>query len=182
MSDSNKIIDPELLFEEAQLRSGMHIADLGCGRTGHIVFPAVKYVGETGLVYAVDIMKDVLENIKKRAALENLLNIQTVWSNLEMFGKTAIPTKSLDIGFLINMLWQTADRFAVLAEANRLLRDKARLVVVDWLKDGLPFGPRHEQFINFSEIETWGRNHGFVNQEGFTMGNYLQGVVLYKHD
>jgi len=178
----NQMIDPELLFAKAQLHEGMHIADLGCGRTGHIVFPAVRYIGETGLIYAVDIMKEVLENIKKRAALENLLNVQTVWSNLESFGKTAIPVKSLDVGFVINMLWQTADHFAVLAEVDRLLKDKARLVIVDWQKNNLPFGPKPERFVNFSEIETWGRNRGYAVQEGFNMGNYLQGVVFYKHD
>ena len=59
------MVDPQLLFEKAQLQPGMHIADLGCGRLGHIVFPALKFVGETGLIYAVDILKDVLEDIKQ---------------------------------------------------------------------------------------------------------------------
>lgn len=178
----NNLIDPHLLFEKSHLQTGMHVADLGCGRTGHIVFPAAKFLGETGLVYAVDIMKDVLENIKKRASLENFQNVQTVWANLESQGKTAIPNKNLDVGFLISMLFQSDNMPAVLNEVKRMLKDKARLVVVDWSKKGLPFAPPEERMIDFEKVKNWGLQNGFAIQDEFDMGPYHHGVVLYRHD
>ena len=176
------MIDPQLIFEKAQLQPGMHVADLGCGQTGHIIFPAAKIIGSHGIVYAVDILKDVLEVIKKRAALSNLLNIQPVWSDLEWVGHTAIPERSLDIIFLVNTLVQSDNRHAILEESRRLLKKKSRLVVVDWTKKGLPFGPQDARFVNFKNIKDWSRLHGFSVQEEFDAGVYHHGLVLYKNE
>ena len=179
-STGNQLIDPHLLFEKARLHAGMHIADLGCGRVGHVVFPGAMIVGELGLVYAVDILKDVLENIRKRAAMENLLNVQTIWADLERAGKTSIPAKNLDAAFLINVLFQSKNKLAMLDEAFRLLKDKARLVVVDWARDSLPFAPPKEKLIDFDEIKKWARGKGLVVQEEFSAGPYHKGIIFFK--
>ncbi len=179
-SSGNQLINPRLLFEKAGVQSGMHIADLGCGRTGHVVFPGSMAVGEMGLVYAVDVLKDVLENIKKRAAMENLLNVQMIWADLEMAGKTSIPAKNLDVGFIINVLFQSKNKLALLDEAFRLLKDKARMVIVDWARDSLPFAPQKALLVNFDEIKKWARGKGLVVQEEFSAGPYHKGLVLFK--
>ncbi|HYE59761.1 MAG TPA: methyltransferase domain-containing protein [Candidatus Kapabacteria bacterium] len=176
----NQLIDPHQLFDKAHLRAGMHVADLGCGRTGHVVFPASVVVGEHGILYAVDILKDALEAVKKRARLENLLNVHTVWADLERVGKTAIPSQSIDVAFLINMLAKVRDRHSVLEETKRLLKEKARCVIVDWMRSDLPFAPREQHLVDFSEIKEWGRSHGFAVQEEFTAGKFHKGIVFFK--
>lgn len=178
----HNMVDVHELFRLAQVFPAMHVADLGCGRTGHIVFPLGKYIGDKGVVYAVDIMKEVLELMKKGAALNALHNVHTVWSNLEQVGATAIPEASLDAGFLVNTLSQADNRHAILDESRRLLKDKARLVVCDWSKKGLPFGPDDARFVDFTDIEQWATMHGFILQERFDMGPYHHGMVLYRHD
>lgn len=178
----NQMVDPQLLFQKAQLQPDMHVADFGCGRTGHLVFPATKIIGERGVVYAVDILKNVLEEIKKRAALSAIFNIHTVWADLEHVGKTAIPQKSLDVGFLVNTLVQSDKRRGILDEIYRLLKDKARLIVVDWTRKGLPFGPHDKRLVDFEDVKQWAVQHGFTVQEEFGVGPYHKGLVLYKHD
>jgi len=179
-TSGNQLINPHLLFEKAGVQAGMHIADLGCGRTGHIVFPGAMMVGEMGLVYAVDVIKDVLENIKKRAAIENLVNVQTIWADLEKHGKTGVPSKNLDVAFVINVLFQSKNKTAILEEALRLLKDKARIVVVDWARSSLPFAPPVEKLINFEEIKRWARENGLLVQNEFSAGPYHTGLVLFK--
>lgn len=178
----NQLIDPHMLFEKAQLQEGMHVADFGCGRTGHMVFPAAMVVGERGLVFAIDILKDVLENVHKRAKMEALHQVQTVWSNLEYLGKTAIPEGSLDIVFIVNVLSQSDNRHGMLEEAKRLLKDKGRIVVADWNKEGLSFSPDHKRFVDFTNVTEWARLHGFGIQEQFAVGPYHHGVILYRHN
>lgn len=178
----NEMIDPSVLFEKAQLQPGAHAADLGCGQTGHIVFPAAQVIGETGVMYAVDIIKDVLEQIHKRAASAGLLNVHTVWADLEQVGKTAIPAHSLDVAFLVNTLVQSNNRTAMLDEAARFLKDKSRFVIVDWARKGLAFGPPDDRFVHFDEIKQWAAAHGFVVQEEFDMGRFHRGMVLFRHE
>ncbi len=178
----NQMVDPYIVFEKARLHSGMHVADFGCGQTGHLVFPAAKLIGEAGIVYAVDILKNVLEQITRRAASSSLLNVQPVWGDLERQNGVAIPKKILDVALLVNTLVQTSDHKQVLDNVLPLLKDKARIIIIDWFKKGLLFGPSDDRFINFSEIKFWAKQNGLVVQEEFSMGQYHRGVVLYKND
>lgn len=178
----NQLVDPKLIYEKAHIQTGMHVADFGCGRTGHFVFPTAIKVGMEGAVFAVDIQQDVLENVQKRADMEALVNVHTVWSNLEMVGKTAIPEGSLDVVFVVNTLTQSDNRHAVLEEAKRLLKSKGRIVIVDWRKKGLSFSPADERFVDFADLINWGRMHGMALQEEFNVGEYMYGVVLYRNE
>jgi ubiquinone/menaquinone biosynthesis C-methylase UbiE len=179
--NGNQLIDPQFLFEKIQLQQNMHVADFGCGRTGHIVFPASQIIGEHGVVYAVDIMKDVLENITKRARMENVTNMYTIWSDIEKAGKTTIPEKSLNIVFLINTLYQITNTTNTLNEANRLLKNKSRILVVDWIKNNLPIGPRDDKLVNFNKIMQWAGDNNLAIQEQFQAGQYHKGMILYKN-
>ena len=178
----NRLIDPHLLFAKAHLRPKMHVADFGCGRTGHLVFPAAPIVGEQGIIYAVDILKDVLDEITKRARLDGILNIHPVWSDIERLGGAAIPAKSLDLVFLVNILYHAKNLQLMLDEASRLLKNKARLLIVDWTAHALPFGPDKSAIVDFKKVKAWGQEHGFIVQEEFAAGQYHQGLVLYKHE
>ena len=117
----NELVDPHVLFDKAHLQPGMHVADFGCGRTGHIVFPAAVRLTERGAVYAVDVLKDVLEGIRKRAKTDNLLNVHPVWADIERPDMVAIPAKSLDTVFFVNVLVHVADQEGVLSRAFRFL-------------------------------------------------------------
>lgn len=178
----NNLIDPYLLFEKARLRPGMHVADFGAGRTGHIVFPAGAIVGEIGVVYAVDVLKSVLESIKKRAGMEGRENIQTVWADFERSGGVSIPTKSLDAVFMVNVLFHATDCCSPLSEAARLLKDKSRIVVVDWMRRLANLGPTEDRMVNFPRIIAWAMDNGFGLQEDAAVSPYHRCLVLYKND
>ncbi len=178
----NQLIDPKILFEKIHLQKNMHAADFGCGRTGHLVFPASKIIGDQGIIYAVDIIKDVLEEITKRARAANTANIYSIWSDIEKPGKTNIPENSLDVIFLINILWHFSNFDNALNEAKRLLKKKARILIVDWKKSGLPIGPKEKDIIDFNKITRWALNNNFAVQEHFEISDYNQGLVLYRNE
>ena len=91
------LVDPYIVFDKVGLAKGMRVADLGCGRTGHFVFPAAKIVGGMGIVYAVDVVKNVLENISSMARDEGYDNVRAVWSDIEKFGKTPTDSGSSEV-------------------------------------------------------------------------------------
>ena len=178
----NEMIDVSLLYEKMHLGPGMRVADFGSGRTGHIVFPAAAMVGDGGLVYAVDILKDVLDVIGRRAKVEGLPTVRTVWGDVEEVGGVAIPAESLDGIFIINVLSRIPrDRHMnVLTEAARLLKPKARLVIVDWSESRLSIAPPEKSLLDFAACTTLGQAHGFVSQETFHAGQHHIGLVLYR--
>lgn len=178
----NQLLDIPQILDASNLSPGMHVADLGCGRTGYLVFPLAKAVGSNGMVYAVDIMKDVLEEVHKRAALEGFEQVFTVWADLERPNAISIPEHTLDVVYLVNTLFHFKDVEAVLSETLRLMAPKSRLVVVDWTHNELPFGPKPEQIIDFSRVDAWARANQFTVQNRFSPGDHHAGVVYFKHD
>ena len=177
----NQLIDPYLIFGKVQLQPNMHIADFGVGRTGHIVFPAAKLIGEKGVVYAVDILKDVLESIKKRAQVEGFLNIHEVWADIERGNSVRIPGGTLDMVFMINVLFHFKDCTTTLEEAMRLLKEKGRVVIVDWVKPLSNIGPVNTPMLDFAKLVEEARGLGFALQDDFELGSYHRCVILYQH-
>lgn len=176
----NHLLDPYTLLQKGGTLEGMHIADLGCGRTGHVVFPASQVVGARGVVYAVDILKDVLESVRKRAATEAIHNVETVWADLEEPQGLAIPERTLDLGFFVNVLYHFESYDTPLAEAARVLKEKGRIVVVDWMKKLSTLGPANGAMVDFDEIISWARQNRFAVQEDTEVGPYHRVVVLFR--
>jgi len=176
----NQLIDPYELFEKAKMHSGMHIVDFGCGKTGHVVFPASKFVGEMGVVYAVDILKDMLELIKRRAAMEAILNIKTVWADIEREGGVAIAPKTIDVVFMVNVLFHFDDYNSSLNEAKRLLKSKGKIVVVDWQQNLAGIGPSTDKMVDFFKVEQWARKNNFVVQDNCGVGPYHRCMILFR--
>ncbi len=176
----NHLIDPHTLLAKGGVIEGMHVADLGCGRTGHVVFPASQVVGDRGVIYAVDILKDVLESVRKRAALEAIHNVETVWADLGEPRGLAIPEKTLDLGFFINVLYHFDSYDTPLSEVARVLKHKGRIIVVDWMKKLSVLGPAAEAMVDFEKVISWARENQFAVQEDTVVGPYHRAVVLYR--
>lgn len=175
----NELISADI-FEKSGISEGMSIGDLGCGNLGYFSIPAAKLVGKSGMVYAVDILKSVLEAVNHRASQEGLENVKTIWSNLEIIGATKIPTESLDVAFLINILFQSEKDDLVIQEAHRLVKPGGKLVVVDWLKISAPFGPPMEDRTDKEQIIQFAADAGFKLLEEFSAGPYHYGLLFIK--
>ncbi len=178
----NNLVDVRVLFEKVQLHEAMHVADFGVGRTGHIVFPAAKIIGDSGVVYAVDILKNVLELTQKRAKMEGFLNVHAVWADLEVKNGVQIPKNSLDVIFLVNVLYHFPDFHNTLHEIDRLLKKRGRVVVVDWIERISNIGPPEDGMLDFHKFTQQAREFGFVIQEDFNLSRFCRSLILYRHE
>ncbi|MDD5071273.1 MAG: class I SAM-dependent methyltransferase [Patescibacteria group bacterium] len=176
----NVLLDAGFVLSKAKIGENLKVADLGCGASGHFVFPSAKLVGKRGVVYAVDILKTVLEEIKRRARQENIDNIQTIWSNLEIFKATKIESGSLDAAFLINTLYQSHKRVEILREAVRMLKKGAKLLVVEWQNVSSPFGPPPEERVKIDLLKAGAKKLGLEIEEEFEAGQHHYGILFVK--
>jgi len=174
------LLDPTVLLREAGIRVGYNVVDLGSGTTGHFTFPAAHMVGETGKVYAVDILKGALAGIESRARIENASNVETVWGNIEKVGGVRVPEAEMDLALLVNVASLIAKSPDVAREAARLLRDNGHMLVVDWKMDGGGFGPTPEHRHSAKDILKLFTAHGFVAINEFEAGPNHWGLVMKK--
>lgn len=174
------LIDPYKIFERISLSEGKRVADLGCGRTGHFVFPAVKIVGDKGVVYAVDVVKNILESIKSMARSEGYENVQTVWSDIEMPGKTPIPDNSLDAAFCVNVLFQLKNKAGAIKEAARMLKNGGYLIVVDWARKLGTLGPTEERMLNPDDLIKLAAAENLKFVDKILPGEYHYSLIFEK--
>lgn len=180
ISGGKELINPETLLSKVGIKQGMKIADLGCGTTGRFCIPAAKLTGNTGVVYIIDILKSVLNEVSRKARLEGVNNIKAIWANLEIFGSTKIKNDFIDVATLINILFQSKEHKNILKEAYRILKINGKLLVVDWKQTAIPFGPPLIDRVKPEAIKKIARELNFQLIEEFSAGQYHYGLIFSK--
>ncbi len=172
-----QLIDPIALLRRAEIKEGDIVAEFGCGTSGHLVFPAAHLVGPKGKVYAVDILKSVLQSIESRRKVEGADNVETLWADVERAGALRIADKTVDMVVLLHILAQVRQRAGMLAEALRIMKPGGTLLVCDWLKTASPLGPPVEARIDGAAVTALARAAGFSCEAAFDVGPYHFGMV-----
>lgn len=172
-------LDPDKVIEEFGIKEGMKIADFGCG-AGYFAILMAKAVGENGRIYALDVLKTALESVRSRAKAEGLLNIETAWSNLEIFGGSKLPGDSVDIALLANILFQSSKKADIIKEAKRVVKKGGKMIVIDWKKDQ-PMGPPQDLIVSPDSMKGMVKQEGFKLEKEFSAGDRHWGMIFIKH-
>lgn len=176
----NRFIDADVILHKARVGANMKTADFGCGSSGKFVIPMARAVGPKGRVYAIDILRTSLDCINQIKKHEHLENIKTVWSNLEVFNGTKIPSGSLNAVLLANTLYLSHKRAEIIREAARTLKKGGRLVVIDWRNISLPFGPPADERVDIDAVIAAAKNFSLHLDEEFFAGPYHFGLLFTK--
>lgn len=170
-------IQPEEILDQIKLESEMIVVDFGAGSGGWSI-PVAKIVDE-GMVYAFDILEEPLSVLKKRAASENVFNIQTKIVNLEKEGETKLREESVDLVIMSNILFQINDKKAALKEAKRILKKDGNILIIDWLKSD-KFGPEEKETVLKEDVENLADNMNLELKEELDGGNYHYALLFKK--
>lgn len=182
MQQNSIIIDVQKILYHAQLKLGDNAADLGTGREAKMALPAAKAVGKNGTVYAVDVVKAILPAVENKAKMHGLNNVQTVWSDLEIYGATkAIRDNSLAAGFAVTVLFQSKKRADLLKECHRMVRPGGKLIVADWKPNVVsPLGPVDDMRVHPDEVKKIAAALNMQLAEEFDAGPYHWCLVFIK--
>ncbi len=175
-----ELIDPFKVLQEASIRQGMKVADFGCGTLGHYVFPAAHLVGPEGRVFAIDILKSVLNSVESRTKLEGVTNVEGMWADIERHNGVNLPDNSLDIGLLINNLFMSKQKEPMMNECVRTVKPGGRFVVIDWKPAGVSFGPDPDARVTPDEARALAEASGLKFEKDFIPGEFHYGFVFTK--
>ena len=96
-------LNPPRIIPFLPIAPNHEVADVGCGN-GFFTFPLAEFLA-SGKVYAVDIQKEMLEDVREKVEAEGIKNVQIVLSQeLEI----SLPQKSIDgifSAFRIRLFW-----------------------------------------------------------------------------
>jgi predicted methyltransferase len=118
---------PEKVVQALALKPGERIADLGSGG-GYFTFRLSQAAGPAGKVYAVDVDKDMLEDLAERAKKDGYRNVEAV---LAKYDDPLLP-EPVDLIFTTNVYHHIEGRAKYFSDAARYLRAGGRIAIVDF--------------------------------------------------
>lgn len=171
--------DPQKILEQFQLEPGTRVADLGSG-AGFFTLAAARVIGQGGRVYAVDAMKEMLTKIKNEANRARLLNIEALWGNIEKLGGTRLADASVESVMVCNTLFQLERKNDFPFEVKRILKDKGRVLVVDWKESFKGLGPQPEHVFGEHAARELFEKAGFSFEKNIHAGAHHYGLVFRR--
>lgn len=174
---SNFVI-PEVVTSHFHLKDGDTIADFGAG-SGYFL-RALSLRVASGKVYACEIQKSLIEKISEQARSQHLSNIYPLWCDLEESGGVPIKDVSLDVGILVNTLFQLEDKQAACAEMYRVIRTGGRLMIIDWTDSYGGMGPAPDHVCTESAAKHIFESCGFVLEHTYPAGEHHYGLAFRK--
>lgn len=134
-----------------------NIVDVGCGY-GTFSIPAARK--NRGMIYALDIEKEMIQAVQKKASEAGLRNILTVQRDFMMEG-TSLPDNSCEYIMLFNIL-HAEYPLKILAEAKRILTAGGRVGAIHWNYDPTtPRGPSLDIRPRPEQCQEWIKAAGF---------------------
>lgn len=171
--------DPKSNLDQFGLEKGMKVADLGVG-AGFYVLAAAKMVGEEGRIFALDVQKELVADVKRIAEKEELNNVEAIWGDIEKFEGTKIKSGSIDAAIVSNVLFQIEDKEAFLSEIERILKPGGKVLVVDWMDSFAGMGPHRDHLVTKEVAESLFASKGFSIEKRIDAGDHHYGFVTRK--
>lgn len=129
------------------IRAGASVADIGAG-SGWFTVRAARRVGEGGQVYAVEINKDYLDYIRRRAERESLRNIRPV---LGQPNDPVLPAASVDAVLILKTYHEVQEPVALLRHVREALKPAGRLGIIDRNGSGGDHGIARDDVVREAE-------------------------------
>ena len=156
---------------------GMAIADFGSG-SGIYVLHIAEALENAGRVYAVDVQRDLLKRVKSEAHRRGFKNVDVIWTDLERPNASKLADKTLDLVLISNLLFQVENKTAVLVEAQRVLKPKGKLAIIDWSESFGGMGPQKKDVVGKDLALKLARENGFELQREFPAGAHHYGLIF----
>jgi ubiquinone/menaquinone biosynthesis C-methylase UbiE len=167
---------PEEVVNKLDLRPGENVADIGSG-SGYFTVRFARAVGPTGKVFAVDIDREMLAYVARRAKEEHLGNIYPVQADAQDPG---LEPSSIDLIFICDTLHHISDRAAYFPLLARALKPGGRLVNIDFEKRELPLGPPLAMKIDKRDMIKEAEAGGFKLSQEFDFLKYQYFLVFTR--
>lgn len=142
------------------LNPGDVVVDFGAG-SGAYALVAAKAVTPRGIVYAVDINRDLLTRLKGDAQEKGFENIEIIWGDIEVKNGIKLTDRIADAVLLCNTLFMTEDKNGLLEEIKRILKPKGKVLVVEWSDSHGGVGPHKDHVFIEEDAKELFTAHGF---------------------
>jgi ubiquinone/menaquinone biosynthesis C-methylase UbiE len=163
-------IPPADTLRRVGLTGGMTFVDIGAG-TGFFARAAGEITGETGRVFATDIVPGMLDHIRAQGIPPHVVPVLSEEYTVPLSDGIA------DMTFMAFVVHETPDILRFVGEAARLTRPGGRIVIVEWIRQVEDQGPPEtERLAQADLVRTLAAQYAVIEQGALNPSNYY--IVL----
>ncbi|NSW92441.1 MAG: methyltransferase domain-containing protein [Firmicutes bacterium] len=171
-----EFLPPYEILKKLGLKEGDVVANIGCG-IGYFSIPAADIVGSKGIVYAMDVELETVEETQRRAAENGMTNIRPiVTAEYDM----KVGDSTVSFAFACLVLHEVEDRVRFIREIKRILKGNGKIVIVEWIKKESDWGLHVGQKLEISYVTQILQDCGFKSVSTTDINEYFYAVVARK--
>lgn len=156
--ERRNMLPPEKIIDYLQVGQGDVVADLGAGN-GYFTIPMAKRTNQS--VYAIDIEPVMLNELKKSAEKEEVVNIEYLISGVD---KTELTDSTMTRVMMSLVLHEVPNIDKALEEAKRILHPGGQLLLLEWKAIEMESGPPLEERMPSETIVELLKTKGFETE------------------
>ena len=138
----NREEEPAKLMKALKLKPGMTVCDLGCGN-GFYTLKLAKEVAPDGKVLAVEIQKEMLDMLARRAEKAGVKKIEPILSTVI---DPKLPENAVDLILVVDVYHEMDHPVEMLAAMRKSLSKGGRMALVEFRAEdeNVPIKPLHK--------------------------------------
>ena len=148
---------PHEVLTALKINPGEVIADIGAG-TGYFTFRLAHFVADKGRVYAVDVSPDMIRHINRRIRDTKATNVVSILAEPD---DPLLPERSVNHIFICDVWHHVENQTKYLSLMKKLLKPGGEIVMIDFHKKELPFGPPMQMKIAREDLIKQMEGNGF---------------------
>lgn len=173
-------LTPDIILRHLPLTAGMSVGEFGVSGAGTFAQALSERVGTDGRVFLFDVQKSVLTAAVGQTKQRGRINVQAIWTDLEVpNGTQGLKPHSLDGSIAVQLFSHCKHPREALQEIRRLLKPGAHLAVVDWEKGSHhPLAPQPAFRLTADYLAQQASTVGFAVDHHFSPDEDHWGVLL----
>jgi arsenite methyltransferase len=148
---------PHEVLTALNIKPGEVIADIGAG-SGYFSLRLAHFVGDKGKVYAVDVSPDMVRHLNRRIRETKASNVVTILADND---DPLLPDRSVNRFFICDVWHHVDNQTKYLSLMKKMLKPGGEIVMIDFHKKELPFGPPMQMKIAREDLIKQMEANGF---------------------
>jgi len=165
---------PHEVLTALNIKPGEVIADIGAG-SGYFSLRLAHFVGDKGKVYAVDVSPDMVRYLNRRIRETKTTNVVTILADPD---DPLLPDHSVNRFFICDVWHHVDNQIKYLSLMKKMLKPGGEIVMIDFHKKDLPFGPPTQMKIAREDVIKQMEANGFRLSKEHTFLPYQYFLVF----
>ena len=173
------LIDRASFFSRIKILPDAEVLDLACG-AGIYSLAISPLLGEKGLIHAVDLWDEGIENLRKAIEERAISNIDPIKADITKH--IPLESNSVDVCLMATILHDLSseDQDSALREVTRILKAEGTLAVIEFKKIDHGPGPPIRIRISEGDAKEIIKKYGFRKTWGGEIGEYNY-MITFKN-